>query len=353
MPYIFNGAAAVTGTDTTGLLNPVDYGASTGASGSENAAAFNSCITAAASVGKGIFIPAGTFVSNKITYDPFVSIRGVSWKNSILKSNAPETLLSYAGTAYKNMVDIRDIQLAGNNVGTTGLELQSSSGVSIKDVYINRFAGKGIDMRGVLVGKFTSCYIHYNQTGVYSDVDPDSALGANLGGNHIIFDMCVANGNTQWAVSWKDGGNVKFLGCDFEANGTASNAATGVIKMETTSLSHMIGQEIALVDCWLERNLGTIIQLPVPGGRYVTRHKSVLERTQIQYNGSDNNGTGLVNVVRMLGTTGTHELTIRDSNITKNGTAAVVGDGAGAIVRSLYSDIEYHTELNGATYTAL
>jgi hypothetical protein len=348
----FTNNASVGGGGYEGHINIEDHGASSGNDAASNKTAIEAAIVAARALNYGIYVPPKTYVTNGCTHDIQVPVKGASIEHSILKNNDWGIILNAPSTEFEINTSVRDITFQGvDSQHGTGMVIESSCGVDFQHVQFRNF-DDGLVMRGVLVGGFTRCRFHTNRLhGVRTENDPDSDIGAGLSCAHITFDQCVANGNWLWAFKLQNFGNVVFRDLDAEDNGQFNNPDTGVIQLVNTAASNSLGRALKIDGAWMERNRGTLIDLPEAASKYVTHFKSNIKDVTFQFNKNTSND-GLVNLVRLTAATNKHDLVIEDSFMDYNGAAGLVTNGANARTYAIRSEIQAHTELNSGIYIA-
>lgn len=315
----------------TNWINILKFGASPSKTSAQNTTAINAAATAAALVNGTVYVPAGTYLVDSISYDAQVSFIG-DGLGSVLKSNSAVSMftnssdLSRSGT-FANMV------LDGNNIGTTCFNWTHVFNFKVSNVRIQNFT-LGVNLTGSLMGDFYNCNFVNNTTGVtavaYSGMQP----------NLVSFHNCIFNSSSQWAVNWVNGAGIAFVDCDFELNGTSANASTGAIQVAGMSSSTV---SLSLEGCWFEQNNGTYLNILAPAGTA----NYFIDKTIFIANGSGS--LYGINMANGTGAGAKNNLILENTNIPSFTTNSLAVDGAYCITTFINSNATGNSFTNGAT----
>lgn len=324
---------------TSDSLNVVDFGADpTGTNPSSTA--INAAITAASTLGKPVFIPAGTFkIDATINYNEKVDIRGAGRLSTILKASAAVPMIQKlnTGTILQLGANISDLQLHGNGIGTIGINIRGVFAYNVIRCYIHDVTQIGAQLLGLVGGNFeTTTFVNCSRA-IKSD-EVTQTTSDYVPGNWVKFNNCGFYSNSQWAMDWRTGAMLAITDSDFEENGTANNVNTGCIHMyEHAGADEGVG--LIINTTWFERNAGTIVLIDAPRG--VTSHR--IESCLLQYPEGGGTSRGVV----VKGTAGIKQtLTLVNSKVVGQ-TTDVLADGANTFIHAEGSDIGVNSTANG------
>jgi len=254
----FTGASMVTGAPsaaaatTTSLdwFDVMDYGA-TGNGSTDDTAAIQSALTAAAAGGGTVYCPAGQYLVTPTSSGPALSVGGngirllgASSKASTLVKGASGVLLSISGPAadttgatHRKYCSVEDLGFNGN--GKTGvlLELYYNDNCYFRDVFMSSNKDICIDAVEFWDSRFYNLAIE-SSTGT---------AGSTTQPNIWLRNSSATSG---WGYSSDNVNQIHFIGCRLEAFGTgglwitdgtlAANAPNGIYltdcKFETSSV---------------------------------------------------------------------------------------------------------------------
>jgi len=333
--YQYKSGAPTLSFLTLKWFNAKNYGLSTVASSSVNTTAIKNAAAAALAAGGGtVYIPAGTYLVDSISYNAQVSFIG-DGLGSILKSNSAVSMftntsdLTGSGT-FTNLV------LDGNSIGTIAFNWYHVFDFKVENLYIQNFTNCAANLSGSLMGKFENVHFLNNPTGV------KAVAASGMQPNFVAFNKCLFNGSTKWAINWVNGAGISFTGCDFEQNGTTLDNTTGVLQFASMAASSE-GNTVTLANCWFEQNKSTYLNILAPAGAA----NYFIDRTVMIPDGSGSYGIQMANGG---GSGSTNNLTIINSTIKNFTTKDLAATGAYAIVTNLYSTIGTTSFTSGATY---
>lgn len=206
-----------------------DYGASPGATAAANTAAIQTAINAG---GAPVFIPAGTYQINELTYGGGTKIVG---------AGAGQTTLSYvgSGTAIANAnpgvriyrVAIGGLTLSDAGSGTVGINLDSVSSGRFVDLNVTGFdtdirVGSAIN-GGAVYNTFVQVDAHTATTGFKIEAS---------GSNENWFVACRANNCSSRGFDIADSNHIVLSSCAVESNGVGVyvDASSNALSDRTT-----------------------------------------------------------------------------------------------------------------------
>lgn len=301
-----------------GVYNVKYYGA-TGNGTTNDTTSIQAAIDAATTNGGSVYFPTGIYLCNTLTINTRVHLVG-DGATSIIKSIAAEPLFNLINEPddYRHYFRINGIYLDGNNVGSIGLNIKRIAMFVFHDLYIFRFTQYGIYGNGLMIGNFYNCSISYNVVGIKGILLSGPKFAPNL----ITFINCKLDYNTTWAIQWEYGWMLKFIGCNFEHNGTSGNVNTGAISyLSTQAYNTHYGLGLSIDSSWFEVNYGTVVKIASSG-------------TDVNLLSDISNSIFLldemettINVVTNLGA---NKVVIRSISI--HNAAALKLDGAGSVV---------------------
>jgi hypothetical protein len=253
---------------TGGWRNVRDYGA-TGDGTTNDTAAVQAALTAAANAGGGVvWLPRGTFACNTLAQNAAggVSLIGAGRGVSMLKSRAAEPLLTITqdGTYPATQGTVERLTLDGNSLGTVGLDATLIYQFGLYDLEVKRFATYGIRHLGSVVGVHRRVTVTNCPTGVYADAIATTQVPAGAQANLVRFDKCNFYNCTGWGINWNRGAMLRLTGCNFEFVGTVGNANTGGVRYGSIGTG---GEGVGVVGdgCWWERASGTMLRIEASG----------------------------------------------------------------------------------------
>lgn len=263
-----NSWATPAGGGLTSFYDIETYGA-VGDDSTNNTTAIQNAINACDTAGGGVvLIPAKTYRTGPLTFTRKVEIRGVNKIFSVLKANTSGTLLSHVGAeSLTGTTDfdiikgpsVSNLVLEGNNVGTTGLNLEDTHNTNVVDVSIYHFTGSGFLNKGNTASTYTRCRAIENGTGFNFQPKTSSPVYANttMPSNLVSMQDCVAFTNSVLGINYSGGCVLVLSGMtDIESNGTAGNAACGGIYVGAAKIA---GGRYGLIQTgylWMEDNRG-------------------------------------------------------------------------------------------------
>jgi hypothetical protein len=142
------------------------------------------------------------------------------------------------------------LTLDGDNTGTDGIDIIGGWEFDFVHVSIHNFTGIGLKLRAGLVGYLDKCLFYYNGTGI--DADGYTQDAGWCQSNLVRITNSTINGNSAWAVHFKNGTLLILDTVDIESNGTASNGSTGGVYFEPV----LEGIGIKITNSWFEQNTG-------------------------------------------------------------------------------------------------
>lgn len=319
------GAQFLAALNTQMYYNAKSYGA-VGDDNTDNTTVLQALINIVAVNGGTIYIPAGTYKTRTLTLPTNVGIIGENIA-TVIKSTAAEPLIVTASADYKNGIPgLQNIALDGDSVGTIGWSTTRLNHFVIHNLFVTKFTTYGIKLQGTLVCSFDACTFETTVLGVYANLEGGPVSAPNL----IIFKDCHFLRNTTRGVDWTRGLMVTFDSCNFGANGTSGNAATGAITYKGGSgvnSRYQIG--LVIRSCWFEANHGTIINIDEPNDAGQALVSEICNSHFIV-------NTPVVEV-KILGVTTANKLIIRSSSLQHS--ASLIIDGANASVINDLSEI--------------
>lgn len=313
--------ANINGIATPYTFNIRSYGAIGDGTTNDTEAIQNAIDACVAAGGGTLYIPEGTYLTNTLNTTAAVTIMG-DGSISILKSAAAEPLLQCVNAVsggYQFYLNINNVFLEGNDIGTIGLTLKRVMRFNLRNVQIQNFVQYGVYAEGLLIGRFEALFVNKCVVGFFNKKSVESP---GLDPNQVVFSDCIFIYNTKYGIEYYTGYNVKLIGCTLEWNGTSGNAATGAIYYATgLAYSSHYGRGLVLDGCWFEYNEGIVI-------------KTVnLDDTAGMINSISNSffivNTAIV-TINVLSDTGANKLILRDTAI--QDTAAIQLDGAAAVL---------------------
>lgn len=253
---------------TTGDLlqskfNIVNYGA-IGDGTTDNTTAIQNAFNAAHTSGGIVYIPAGTFLTGKITTYKNVSINGVNKSASVLKAKAattdviyylddttsdPNTNSTYLLATYDNF------QVDCNSTGANGINIGRAPLGHVDNIGVYNCA-IGLKWSGNWTSVIANSIFRFNTTGFSAGEIQLSGGGARHDPNLITIVNTVFRENTSWGIIWDSGSSLICRTCDIERNGTSGDGTTGGIKV--TNVNGLAAGRIGLVfiDGWFESDWG-------------------------------------------------------------------------------------------------
>jgi len=254
----------------------------------QNADLINADINSAKLVGGVVILPAGSFTSRKILWDPRVLLKGAGKRATKITGVFAEPLIEYTGnTWYFPIGNIEGMTLWGgvdadNKISTSAFNIQRVTYFHFKNILCEFFNGNALELMGCLIGQFEDVNIHRCIGGVKAIKASTSSIGA-LQSNLVIFKNCSFQLTPTWAVQWDRGSSIQFTdGCDFEACGTNGDLNTGIIKATNMCPASAGSEGIGLVidRCWGEFNYGTMFSIQSSMGN---TGKHIVRDSMFQY----------------------------------------------------------------------
>jgi hypothetical protein len=244
------------------FFNVLGYGA-TGNGTTDDTAAVQAALTAAAVAGGTVFFPAGTYlITSQLTVQgPATDPDSPSWqpggvhlvgqgaRNSILKSNGGFTLLNFTANR-SSFCSIEKLSLKGPGKATASSQaalFYQSPHLRLDQVYIRDFA-VGVSAYDCTGWSWTDVRTWYCGTGLKLGYNSDSMTFINC--EWRISDLAVLIG---WATGSFTGSAqyctaLTFMGCIFAYNVGNATTATAV------SISDVNADGIAFARCYWEGN---------------------------------------------------------------------------------------------------
>lgn len=257
-----------------GYFDVTEYGA-TGDGTTDDTAAVQATLDAAAVAGGVVWFPAGVYSVGALTGYRNVALYGAGFGLSTLKARAAGTMLTVAadGANVYFLGTIRDIYLDGNFTGTNGIDITGGMYLSMQRVGIVQFTGIGLKLRGVMISELDGCSIAYNVTGIDAGEATLTGIG-NIQANLVRITNTVIDNNSSWAVHWVNGSLLVLNSVDMENNGTTGNSATGAVYLAP----EIEGVGFKVAASWFEYNAGAAdiyIDTPTAAGQYCTIEDSI------------------------------------------------------------------------------
>mgnify|MGYP001496511348 CR=1 FL=1 len=260
---ISSGINWMTGDLLKSQFNIVNYGA-VGDGTTDNTTSIQNAFDAAHTNGGIVYIPAGTFLTGKITTYKNVSIRGVNKSASVLKAKSattdviyylddttsdPNTNSTYLLATYDNF------QVNCNSTGSNGINIGRAPLGHIDNIGVYNCA-IGVKWSGNWTSVISNSNFRFNTTGFSAGEIQLSGGGARHDPNLITIVNTVFRENTSWGIIWDSGSSLVCRTCDIERNGTSGDSTTGGIKV--TNVDGPAAGRIGLVfiDGWFESNWG-------------------------------------------------------------------------------------------------
>lgn len=262
-------AGVVTVTKAGTAINVRDYGAK-GDGTTNDTAAIQSAITAAAAAGKPILIPAGIYRATSLTYPTgLAGITGAGRNNTILKrinSDPAANYLIQNGGAAIDGVYIAGLTIDGNKAANTqagaGILLQNCSRIVIEDVTVqNATSPDG----GASYG--WGIFISSTRDGANGTVSVlRNVSSINNGGSGVVLsvlvtdldvDGCLIQGNGAWGILTDLAGataasfaRITVRGCAVNANAKTGIAMGGI----RTGFLIDAAEDCVIADCKVANN---------------------------------------------------------------------------------------------------
>lgn len=320
-------------------FNIINYGASTSASAADNTTAINAAIAAADVVDGTVYIPAGTYNVNTITYANRVSIKGDGTNSSILKSASAVPLIQLTGSSLASgSGKIEDIRLNGDNVGTIGIEWYGVAYFQINRVVMTSFEDSCVKFYGCLIGDFNFCSFWYSPNGV---VATHISNPSELPANKIKFNSCSWGYIDNAAIDFSYGAQLILRNCDIENCGQENSSGEGVVYIHD-AVRYGEGVAVVIEALWSEAIHNKFIKIDNPYGGN-TNYK--ISNSILQF--SSANGTYGIYVT--ANSTYANKLIIENTTIVSWGTKDIVADGAKASIVYTDSNIGTTSELNSGS----
>lgn len=263
-------------------INALDFGADpTGTA--DSTAAIQNAINSAVSTGNRLRIPAGNYKVTALSYTftatTSLIIEGDGQQATFLTqtgtSATPVLLLTESSGVSGNIYwEIRDIQIAGNNVTNgSGIYLSGMSRGLIENCYLTTcsyamyFSGSEqfIVRNTTFKNNFTGVYSTYGSGGVTNVC------------NLITFDKCTWLSCSAWGVNAYYADGWVLRDCILETCGTSGSSSTGAIRLDVSYGALTGFGNFSMTNCWLEHNYGYPIYIQTE-----VTYLSTLEFTQLK-----------------------------------------------------------------------
>jgi len=229
--------------DKMGIINVKSYGAK-GDGVTDDTAAIQSALTAAAASKGIVFFPPGTYlVSATLTWPQYVDIIGSGLFNTTIKTVNAITLVSasYAGPDYKQWGSMENISLQGANIGLIGLDVQYNYQMKLDHVFFGYFATNGAMINRTIMTKMSHCLFLGCGDATHGSLEVDYSTTFNWVSNYIsggqiglmidrtaftIFNGAVESSGrvllgSKSEASWPTGGTIIGLDIENPGNGNA------------------------------------------------------------------------------------------------------------------------------------
>jgi hypothetical protein len=232
-----------------GIYNVLDYGA-VGDGQTDDTAAIQAAIDAAATAGGTVRIPAGNYALTTVALSSGVTLEGTGFGNDPDDSQKFGTVLLISGANYgvqiggkshEAFINVRDLTIVGTSIGRAGIRIgyhQADAGhyvtnVLIENVQISGFTGSAAahdvstdepaatGAAGIYIARGITCtlrnvHVAGNYYGIFENSNHNSTT--------MVFDGCSSRVNTKYGVLLRDFTHYTFRDCVLEANGDSGLA---------------------------------------------------------------------------------------------------------------------------------
>jgi hypothetical protein len=202
-----------------GWIDVRDYGAR-GNNSADDTTAIQAALTAAASSGREVYLPPGTYRHGDLVRPGGVFVRGAGQGRTTLLYTGSGTAWSVPASGVRTYRGgFRDLTIS-TTTGAVGIDLDSVSLAHVQGIEVNGFSAQGIRLRSSISGGCV--YNRFHDVKVQSVAYPNSAVGLSIeagSSNANTFLGCRTNlCNVGFLVA--DSNDNSFFGCQAETGGT-------------------------------------------------------------------------------------------------------------------------------------
>lgn len=184
-------------------------------------------------------------------------------QGTILKTTATDTAIVVGSNSFASFniiqgyAPISNIAINGQGTCAVGIYTELVYWFKWMDINIYGMTFASLYNKGTLTGEFDNCWFWSGSYGVISD----SVIGVpgQVSPNLLKFNNCRFYHHPIWGAKTNlTQGDVQYVNCDFEDNGTIHTYNTGAIYDSHPSAQ---GPALLLQNTWFEANLGAIMRI--------------------------------------------------------------------------------------------
>lgn len=229
-------------------LNALEYGA-VGDGVTNDGAALQLALDAAASTGQPLYIPAGTYlITSALNFNVALDgnvIFGAGEGSTVIQQNtAIEHGLVYTATGDVSGFSLADISFVGADGAGNGIQIAANANTNARLLFSNVLArgwNYAINLLDTDQCNFICCNFRESTTGVHIDESLSVA-------NAISFQSCIINDNAEYGFHIEAGRGVGINECDI---GSGATAGINLIRWE--------GQKGEVRNCNFEFHAGNTL----------------------------------------------------------------------------------------------